>query len=309
MSSGPSSANQRSIDISNLNALLQDLDPFRTAANVLCYSFYPEMNPPLAMIEFATLLALSTCKGLRRPSLEDTHEYVRKVGLFYRNIGMRDPKRPLSTSFASHRLRFKKYIRWDQEMAATWTRFEQHEAYLEQKLGFHVANALFFAVQIGSLISERMPKTGSLFPQVVDGWERASRFRLEDIEARVRPKARNRLRLYLDAFSLRLTELPSISGPLDDSPLYTRPIVRVDQDYVVPVPNYLIEHLSWRLHREMVTDPYYKGRYISQKGRPLEELVHDILSRRFPQRALFRNRINPKGEADIIVEFGDLLLF
>jgi hypothetical protein len=311
---------------------LSSFDPQKMIALAYSYMLHPSNFRKSAMIEFATLLAACHCRGNKQPSKNDTAHLMRRIGSLFRECGTEEYKNLLDFGFVIQGLFVGQQGDLDQVIELTWKRFESHDSFLEKKLGFNVANAIFFAKSLLSSILAKMSNTKGPKPvmltkeqeydfsyfvdpddQLVEAWEKAIQFSEDELVRLVPQHLAQRFKCYLRGVTIDLVELPRISNPLESNPLFEKPIIKFRNKYVIPVPAYVLGYLSLRLHRELLADTEYRGKYISLKGRVLEESAHEKLRMIFSFGQVFRNiRYRDSGkkvEADIIVAFRDCLIF
>jgi len=230
---------------------LSKLDPFRTVVAVSSYMLQPSNSRALASIEFAILLAACHCRGTKHPSREEISQFMKKVGNFLKEYKKKVHIDPLSMAFMTQNLFYGQEADTNQLIEATWRKFERHDSVLEQKLGFNVANAIFFAKIISTLIIEKMmdtspPKEIKLtkkeyydFSHFVDpeenqveAWGEAIQFSEDELLGHFPPQLHNRLLCYLKYLSIDLHELPKIFDPLETNILAEKPIIKFKNRYL-----------------------------------------------------------------------------
>jgi hypothetical protein len=224
----------------------------------------------------------------------------------------------------------------DQTVGSLWKRFHKYDTFLEKKLGFNVANAIFFASGLLSTITNRMKKTKppkikkinkseyydfAFFVKPNDGlireWSKAIRFSFEELVSIFPKYLQTKAKRYLKFATIPFSSLPEIRDPLETNPLFSAPIIKFQKEYLIPTPYYLLHGLSSRLQQTLCEDPKYRGRYGKDKGEMLEEWTSDELRLLFRSGKLFRRvrykvrykSTNSEPDADIIVNYGEYLIF
>lgn len=311
---------------------LPELEPCETISMISAYRFQPPNSEKDAMIEFAIRLAASCCRGEKRPTIEKVQLLLQNVGEFYKHYSTKET--PSLSSFFSSQALFSNQVEGnvDQAIESIWKRFQKHDKFLENKIGFNVANAIFFATKILSTITARMEKTKppkvkkltksqyydfAFFvkpeEQIVRNWSKAIRFNLEEIEKLFSTHLLPKLRKYIEFVSIPLNNMPKIEGPLEADPLVETPIIKFHNEYLIPTPYYLLHGLSSRLHIEMIGDANHAGKYGQDKGQVLEERASEELGIIFRSGKQFRNvkyeTSGSEADADIIVNYGEYLIF
>jgi hypothetical protein len=137
---------------------LRELDLLETVSMISAYKLQPENCQKEAMIEFAMRLAASYCRGSRRPTSHELHSFIQIVGEFYKHYSIISAH-PLEMVFTNYAL-FDNRVEGnlDQTIESLWKRFQKYDTFLEKKLGFNVANAIFFASGVLSTITNRNEK-------------------------------------------------------------------------------------------------------------------------------------------------------
>jgi len=311
---------------------LRELDLSETVSTISAYKLQPENREKEAMIEFAMRLAAGYCRGLRRPTSAELQSFVQSVGEFYKHysIARTHPLEMIFTNYALFSNRVEGNL--DQTIESLWKRFEKHDKFFEKKLGFNVANAIFFACGVLATITNRMRKTKppkikkltksefydfAFFvkpeDRIIRNWSKATRFSFEELMSIFPKHMRAKAKMYLKFVSIPFNSLPEIRDPLETNPLFGAPIIKLRNEYLIPTPYYLLHGLSSRLQETLCGDPKYSGRYGRDKGEMLEEWTSEELRLLFPSGKLFRRvrykSANSEPDADIIVNYGEYLIF
>jgi hypothetical protein len=312
---------------------IRNLDPVKTLGGLAAYAIMPENLEKMAFIEFATRIAAGNCRGIRTPKPGTLHNMLVNTG---RDLFLRLPKdraNGLEEAFRSQSF-FLRGIEGsvNQSIDASWKRFNVHDTILREKVGFTVGNGIFFCRTLVNMIHSR---TESVEPpqrkhvgqrqfhdfgyfvrpeiRITDAWSGAVKFTQRDLERVVPPAIRDRTKPFLDSVSLTLESFERDPAPLEESPLHDRPVVKVGDNYLLLFFANLFRGLSSRFQGVLINDPRYWGSYGHKKGAVLEEWTAESLRRAFPSAQIFRNikyRSNGKeGESDIILSFGEFLLF
>lgn len=311
---------------------LRALDLLETVSMISAYKLRPENWQKEAIVEFALRLATSYCRGSRRPTSHELQSFLQKVGEFYKHYSITSahPLEMVFTNYALSDNRVKGNL--DQTIESLWKRFQKHDTFLEKKLGFNVANAIFFASGVLSTITDRMKKTKppkikkinkseyydfTFFvkpeSRIIRDWSKAIRFSLEELVSIFPRHLRTKAKAYLEFATISLSDLPEIHDPLQANPLFGAPIIKFQNEYLIPTPYCLLHGLSSRLQQILCEDPEYRGRYGKDKGEMLEEWTSEELRLLFRSGKLFR-RVRYKSadsepDADIIVNYGEYLIF
>ncbi|MCW4020491.1 MAG: hypothetical protein NWF14_04595 [Candidatus Bathyarchaeota archaeon] len=203
---------------------------------------------------------------------------------------------------------------------------------MEKKLGFNVANAIFFASGVLSTITNRMKETKppeikkinkseyydfAFFvnpeDRITRDWSRAIRFSFEELVSIFPRHLQTKAKAYLEFVTIPPSDLPEIRDPLQANPLVGAPIIECQNEYLIPTPYYLLHGLSSRLQQIICEDPKYRGRYGKDKGEMLEEWTSEELRLLFRSGKLFRRvrykSANSEPDADIILNYGEYLIF
>jgi hypothetical protein len=283
------------------------------------------------VIEYAIALAGSRCKGVKQPTVEEATALLRRIGRFYSQVGKSTVDTPSAMGFVSQALFFNAQGDMDHWVEAAWKRFERHEAFLDEKLGFNIANAIFFARTILLMAYRKMVGTNlnnarlskeqyydvsymvAPTAELVKAWDNAVKFSEEELSRQVPHEVRQRLHRYLERMSVKLAEIPPINSPLETNPLAERPLLRDGESYFAPLPAYLLKFLSLEIHNDLLSDPTYRGKYMQLKGPVLEEWAHELFRKMFPSDQIFRNipykHDGRDAEADIVIAWEDHLIF
>jgi hypothetical protein len=312
---------------------LRELDPLETISVISAYKVQPENSHKEAMIEFAMRLATSYCRGSRRPTTHELQSFIQRVGEFYRHYSITNV-RPLEMVFTNYAL-FDNRVEGnlEQTIESLWKRFEKYDMFLEKKLGFNVANAIFFASGLLSTITNRMKKTKpskikklnkseyydfAFFvkpeDRVIKDWSNAIRFSFEELISIFPKHLRTKAKRYLEFATIPLNTLPELQDPLDENPLFGAPIIKFrNEQHIIPTPYYLLHGLSSRLQKTLCEDPKYRGRYGKSKGEMLEEWTNEELRLIFRSGRLFKRvryeSASSQPDVDIIVNYGEYLIF
>ena len=308
-----------------------EFDPIETMVALSTYRLLKANGEKDSQVIFGIRFALGNCRGRRKPSPDLIHDLVKAIGEYYRRcLGTKTT--PLEFTFAAEALHSNKVnMNISQAIESTWKRFEQHDAALLKRTGLNVANAIYMTKELMNAIDAKMANVKEPRPvklkksqfydftylvrpedRLVKSWRNAMTFSRQQIDS-LFPSISEKVEKYLKLTSISLDKIPPTLDPLDPDALYEFPIVVSHEMYYVPVPHYLLYGLTLRLHRELRTDVGYRGQYLGKKGGILEEWAAEELRLLLRSEDIFRNRKyrdgEGKAEADIILNYGDYLIF
>ena len=310
---------------------VEDLNPFETMASLSAYRLIELNREKDSMIIFGIRFAAATCRGARSPSSSEVYDLLQSIGQYYRGY-FKGRATPLEFLFANEALHSNRATgNSSQAIESAWKRFEQHDIALQKKVGFNIANAIYISTGLMHAVEDKMqntrePKRVKLTKsqyydfsyyvrpeeRLVRAWSNAIKFQREEIEA-LFPSLGPKVGRYLDMTSISIEEFPALSDPLDVDTLFESPVITLGENYVIPVPHYLLHGLPLRLHRELSDDSGYRGQYLGKKGGILEEWAAEELRLILRPGEIFRKKKyedrGGRAEADIIVSYGDYLIF
>ena len=310
---------------------IEEFDPIEIMTVLSAYRLLEANREKDSQVIFGIRYALGNCRGRKKPSANLIHALLKAVGEYYKRC-LRTRVDPLEFTFAAEALHSNKAsTNFSQAIESAWKRFEQHDVALEKRTGLNVANAIYMTKELMSAIDSRMadvkePRRVTLKKsqyydfayfvrpedELVRSWRKAMTFSRQQIES-LFPSVVPKVEGYLNLTSISMDKILPIHDPLDSDTLYEFPVVSSGGKYYVPVPHYLLYGLTLRLHRELRTDTGYRGQYLGTKGGILEEWAAEELRLLLRTEDIFRNRKYRDGtgrtEADIIVSYGDYLIF
>jgi len=311
---------------------LRALDAKVTLSLISAYRAQPPNMQKEAVIQFAIRLAASFCRGTDRPTINDIHDFIKSVGEFYTDYISQH--KPTLQNFFSNQALFSNHVEGniDQTIESIWKNYQKHDKFLEAKLGFNVANAIFFTNSILALVTIKLckskgPKDKKLskrdfynlafFVQPDEKtracWSNAIIFTLEEITNALPNHLTAKLQKYIEFVSIPLEKIPQTTNPLDPDPLLLKPMVKINDQYLIPTPYYLLHGLSDRLQAEIAKDFKYHGRFGNEKGHVFEERTHEELRQLFKNGKIFKNIIYESSgslpDSDIIVNYEEYLFF
>ena len=313
-------------------SFLRQYDPAQTLALIAAFSIIPENQDKIAFIELAARIAGGNCRGGSEPTLSAIHELISQTGrsMLGRSLKLGGG---LAGVFSSQSA-FLRGVEGsnDQATEAAWKRFSAHDSVLKEKIGFTVANAIFFSRTLVNMVSARTIDTPpprrtqisqeqfydySFFvepdPDLAKTWGKAIQFGLKDLEECVPAAVRDRVAAFLGLVSTPIENCPQSPNPFEESPLLERPVFKVGDNHLATFQSYLFRGMSLRLHKTLISDSRYWGYYGDRKGKVLEEWTSEALRRAFPSATILRNIMykgeKGSGEADIVLDFAGNLLF
>ena len=218
---------------------------------------------------------------------------------------------------------------------ASLERYSPHDEWMERNLGFTVSDAIKFSKAIMKYCIKKdlmlnfrwnFPPFGKreyYFPfylyvppegYVEKYWKHIITIPYEKLQLIVPRDSHIRLGNYLSRMSLDIEkERPAINNPLDFNILYMKPLVKIDNEYILPIPRLLWQALSTTFHYDFLRDKNYLGRYIDEKGKAAERRMITALSKIFPMEELFpRVRYSKrKGwpDIDLVIDDEEATLF
>ena len=190
---------------------------------------------------------------------------------------------------------------------AALDRYGPHSEWMLEKLGF----TIFDAIEISKAIMKRQIRKSlesipPSFPPFTEQqyynpryvfvpsrsaaifWESSNVFSEDELKSLV-PRAKHKeLRRYLKRMSVKLGGIQSqIKSPAEHNVLTGRPLVRMNDDFLIVLPRLLWQALSTTFHYDLIRDDSYRGRYIDSKGKIAEKRVKNCFEKIFRRNRVF----------------------
>jgi len=218
---------------------------------------------------------------------------------------------------------------------ASLERYSPHDEWMEKNLGFTIGDAIKFskAIMRYSIRKSLMLNFRRNFPPfgereyyspfylyvppeeyVEKYWNYIITIPYDELQLLVSRDSHKRLDNYLKRMSLDLEkERPAIDNPLDFNIFYMKPLVKFDNEFILPIPRLLWQSLSTTFHYDFLQDKNYFGRYIDEKGKAAERRMITALSRIFPMEELLpRVRYSKRNgwpDVDLVIDNEEATLF
>lgn len=212
-------------------------------------------------------------------------------------------------------------------------RYSPHDEWMSNHLGFTIGNAIDFSKKIIMKISKKQiisqlrmdtpfseekyydPKFVSIPDKSqVSIWKNCITFSLNELEDLIQAEQADKMYRFLDRMSVDTTSSrPLLRNPMEFNILNERPIIKMKNEFLLPIPKLLWHSISSTFHYDLLRDRNYKGRYLDSKGRRSESIIYNILNKIyeddniFPRVKYYRDHGEP--DIDIIVCDDDNALF
>ncbi len=250
---------------------------------------------------------------------------------------MGDTEDGLAASVALHSLEVRVKADAEQMLQESMDRYETHDRWMTENLGFPGRAPALFAREVLSAIYRRAAEAFSGSPST-EPWSWGAHTHTRKVEgqalqlpdAELRRRGVNCLRLgrselhaaavranceqELDALVGRLSQTMGVSPPMisrrDRSSLYDRPFVAFGDDtYLLPLPTTLPECVADAFLQDMLRDRAYKASTLATKGSIAEQRCLKVLQRAAHKDFTFANPRKADGKefADAAVWIGDTL--
>jgi hypothetical protein len=145
------------------------------------------------------------------------------------------------------------------------------------------------------------PKATAVF------WESVCAFSTDELKSKVETSKQCKLERYLERMSMDFERRPEPMVSMGDyNPINGRPLIKMGQQYLLPLPSLLWRAISNTFHYDFLADASYRGRYISIKGEVAENRAKKCLAKIFRNDEI-RTRVRySKDEgwpdADILID-------
>lgn len=147
---------------------------------------------------------------------------------------------------------------------------------------------------------------------LVDSAERRLWFSESELASRVAPHNKARFQIFLDRISQAAGKY-EVGGPRDLNPLEKCPIVRVNGEYLLPVPLYFGYSIATTFYYDLINLQHNGKLELSLsgvRGEVFENWTSDFLRRVFSSKSIATNieYSDPDGEIDVLIKHEDTLI-
>jgi hypothetical protein len=198
----------------------------------------------------------------------------------------------------------------DQSVKSAIYRFEAHNKWLRENIGFSIENAIEKSTRIVDYIvnglnnffdfyNDDLEKVGLIFDQFGVFKAPARRAVKMIMKGLVLDGFIDKLGepVEKEAFILRHSSSNYFAQESfgDEISLYDRPIVKIDKHHFLPFPSLLIEGLAENYYKDLRADTDYWKNESGRKGKAAEDRITEMLSLVFPKDFIFSNPSIKKG--------------
>lgn len=220
-----------------------------------------------------------------------------------------------------------------QSFSVALRRFQAHNQWLKNHLGFTIEEAIYFTDKIINLIEERLGKifeshqikNKESLGNITLSYDQNRLFKipnrkfvrsLKDVlffdlgDLNITENKKSSLKNFLNRIADRPSKYIAQKYYSDEISLYNKPIIDIDGKYLLPFPSLLIEGLPEIFYKDLRADKNYWSRNAHFKGEAAEQRIFDMLGNVFLKDLIFTNPMKKKGIEliDAIVLFDDSLI-
>lgn len=268
----------------------------------------------VAMIEYALAVLLSLNYRKSQEKRKASRELVKRIvanaikdfdEVRSGRLDTRNLKLPGAFGLGFLTIRGEAFL-W-QFAEASLERYGKHSEWMLSNLGFTILDAIHFSKEITKTLTKRLieriapplpsfSKEQYYDPRYVfvpsqefkDYWKTEITISEKELVSLIARDEHERFRAYLQRMSISINEpQPEIETPTDFNILYGKPFVKIDSDYLLPLPSIIWRTLSTTFHYDFLHDKTYVEKYIDEKGKAAERRVYKCFKKLFPEEELF----------------------